>query len=960
MTDMQETSIQNLQEQVGANAQAPGSTTANPTATATKVPVAGSRKSSQVDRTFKFFLSYLTKILFLIDVTTPTDSTKAAAEIFAKAYALQIEKEQKQLMQFLNQQTAMVGLLYNLLDDSARTILVDNVQIQRADTQLSQTAYRFACTNQSLSSEYPTRIFGTRAAAATVFEQAYMPENGRTMTLRLSDPINVDVSTIPSIVTLFTQLQAKLDNKITDLNVTLTGAPLYQKALLAARIGHQGFFNLEAKVLNAIPSLTMYRVIKSLMGVIAIETNYQLPIHKRWNIQTSPRVANSYSSEPVLRRAQIPGFELEVYWISLSDWAGFMTDTYYFPGNPAAHIPPFTKDDFNTFFSSADMLHIDSSRLDATMLKLLVTNFIMDTTRYRFIERTALSPANRRSTVQSRLFMDGWLTPIERIANPSVVLLIDVATDNPPNWLSDMTDMYRTQNPADRYDQYFVDANEQTWTQATGITRMNAAEYYRRFSFLYPTATALALEFLSTTTYGTTYQQMIRNADDQHQDSIAPAIMMRKPPDTGADPPLNQYANLKYMYATQMPLVNTTQSQQDYAGVNYDTVFSCLYTPCYGLTDGTLLPFAEDQGINTGGIPIPRDGVFSFLWDIVFPMLGSQNEMLVKGLTIQSPTDFLSSAYTKSFINITSLDYMQANTFMPAPVIAFDQLAFPAYGNNVTPNSSRDLMSMVQSIIPFKPFAYDIVNYKDEDTIIEEMFLKLAARQETTLQILVGPITYDQNLQSAPTHRYNCFAAKRRYFGPELYMDYQIMTAADAFAPITVPETRPTDLLSELDMRAFYQMSAGPDLGYVNNDVNATNTRYVSFNTAALPVVAKKHISMLRDPTFAVALPAVFGQPVTIIAMNFTNVETAPLATQLQFDLRCSSTFQDTSLRVRLYMQFLRYNRVPQFESIAWPRAYLIMPGVVIGLVAQDMDGRQPNEALINKKAALKSLKFRD
>jgi hypothetical protein len=960
MTDMQDNPIQNLQEQSGANAQAPSSTTNNPTTTDTKAPVAKGRTSSQVDRTFKFFLSYLTKILFLIDVTTPADSTKAAAEIFAKAYALQIEKEQRQLMQFLNQQTAMVGLLYNLTSDSVQTILVDNVQIQRADAQLTQTAYRFASTNQSLSSEYPVRIVGTRAATANDFEQAFMPNSGRVMTLRLSDPINVDVSTIPSIVTLFTQLQAKLDNKITDLNVTLSGAPLYQKALLAARIGHQGFFNLEAKVLNAIPSLTIYRVIKSLMGVLAVETNYQLPIHKRWNIQTNPRVANSYSSEPVLRRAQIPGFELEVYWMSLSDWAGFMTDTYYFPGNPAAHIPPFTKDDFNTFFSTADMLHIDSSRLDATMLKLLVTNFIMDTTRYRFIERTAISPTQRESTVEGRLFMDGWLTPIERIANPSVVLLIDVATDNPPNWLSDMTDMYRAQNPADRYDQYFINVVEQTWAQATGITRMNAAEYYRRFSFLYPTATALALEFLSTTTYGTTYQQLIRNAGDQHQAPIAPALMMRKPPDTGANPPQNQLANLKYMYATQMPLVNTTQSQQEYAGVNYDTVFSCIYTPCYGLIDGTLLPFAEDQGVNTGGVPIPRDGVFSFLWDIVFPMLGSQNEMLIKGLTIPSPNDFLSTAYTKSFINITTLDYMQANTFMPAPVVAFDQLAFPAYGNNVTPNSSRDLMSMVQSILPFKPFAYDSVNYKDEDTIIEEMYLKLNAKHDTTLQVLVGPIIYDQNLQSAPTHRYNSFAAKRRYFGPELYMDYQIMTAADAFAPITIQETRPTDLNSELDMRAFYQMSAGPDLGYVNNDVNATNTRYVSFNTAALPVVAKKHICMLRDPTFAVALPAVFGQAPTVIAMNFTNVETAPYSTELQFDLRCSSTFQDTSLRMRLYMQFLRFNRVPQFENIAWPRAFLIMPGVIIGLVAQDMNGRQPNEALINKKAALKNMRFRD
>jgi hypothetical protein len=960
MTDMQENFQQSSQELQGVNAQTPGSTTSNPTTTATKVPVAGSRTNSQVNKTFQFFLSYLTKILFLIDVTTPTDSTKAAAEMFAKAYALQIEKEQKQLIQLINQQTAMVGLLYNLPNDSVQTILVDNVQIQRADAQLTQTAYRFASTNQSLSTEYPTRIEGTRATGAQAFEQAFMPVNGRVMTLRTSDPINVDVSTIPSVVTLFAQLQAKLDNKITDLNVTLSGAPLYQRALLAARIGHQGFFNLEAKVLNAIPSLTMYRVIKSLLGVISIETNYQLPIHKRWNIQTSPRVANSYSNEPVLRRAQIPGFELEVFWITLDQWAGFMTDTYYFPGNAAAQVPPFTKDDFNTFFSTADMLHIDSSRLDATMLKLLVTNFIMDTTRYRYIERLAVSPTNRQSTVESRLFMDSWLTPIERFSNPTVVLLIDSATDNAPMWLSDMTDLYRTQDPVDRYDQYFVNVVDQTWAQATGVTRMNAAEYYRRFSFLYPTATALAVEFLSTTTYGTTYQQLIRNAGDQHQAPIAPALLMRKPPDTGANPPLNQQANLKYMYATQMPLVNTTASQQEYAGVNYDTVFSCIYTPCYGLIDGTLLPFAEDQGINTGGVPIPRDGVFSFLWDIIFPMLGSQSEILIKGLTIPSPSDFFSMAYSKSFINITALDYMQANTFLPPPVVAFDQLAFPVYGNNVTPNSSRDLMSMVQSIIPFKPFGYDIVNYKDEDTVIEEMYLKLDAKATTTLQILTGPIIYDQNLQSGPTHRYNCFAAKRRYFGPELYMDYQVMTATEAFAPISVPETRPTDLNSQLDMRAFFQMSAGPDLGYVNNDVNATNTRYVSFNTAALPVIAKKHICMLRDPTFAVALPAVFGQPVTIVAMNFTNIETAPLSTNLQFDLRCSSTFQDTTQRVRLYMQFLRYNRVPEFETIAWPRAFLIMPGVVIGLVAQDMDGRQPNEALISKKAALKNMKFRD
>jgi hypothetical protein len=960
MTDMQENFTQNSQEQTGVIAQAPSSTTSNPTTAATKVPVAGSRTNSQVNKTFQFFLSYLTKILFLIDITTPSDSTKAAAEIFAKAYALQIEKEQRQLMQFINQQTAMVGLLYNLPNESVQTILVDNVQIQRADAQLTQTAYRFASTNQSLSTEYPIRIVGKRATGNQDFEQAFMPANGRTMTLRMSDPINVDVSSIPSIVTLFAQLQAKLDNKITDLNVTLSGAPLYQKALLAARIGHQGFFNLEAKVLNAVPSLTMYRIIKSLLGVISIETNFQLPVHKRWNIQTSPRVANSYSGEPVLRRAQIPGFELQVCWITLDQWAGFMTDTYYFPGNAAAQVPPFTKDDFNTFFSSADMLHIDSSRLDATMLKLLVTNFIMDTTRYRYIERVAVSPANRQSTVESKLFMDSWLTPLERISNPSVVLLIDSATDNAPTWLSDMTDIYRAQDPADRYDQYFVNVIDMTWTQATGVTRMNAAEYYRRFSFLYPTATALAVEFLSTTTYGTTYQQMIRNAGDQHQTPIAPAIIMRKPPDTGANPPLDQLANLKYMYATQMPLVNTTASQQEYAGVNYDTVFSCLYTPCYGLIDGTLLPFAEDQGINTGGVPIPRDGVFSFLWDIVFPMLGSQNEILIKGLTIPSPSEFFSTAYSKSFVNITALDYMQANTFLPPPVVAFDQLAFQAYGNNVTPNSSRDLMFMVQDLIPFKPFSYDIVNYKSEDTVIEEMYLKLAAKPTTTLAVLVGPIIYDQNLQSGPTHRYNSFAAKRRYFGPELYMDYQVMTAAEAFAPITIPETRPTELNSQLDMRAFFQMSAGPDLGYVNNDVNATNTRYVSFNTAALPVVAKKHICMLRDPTFAVALPAVFGQPVTIIAMNFTNIETAPYSTDLQFDLRCSSTYQDTTLRIRLYTQFLRFNRVPQFENIAWPRAFLIMPGVVIGLVAQDMDGHQPNEALLSKKAALKSMKFRD
>jgi hypothetical protein len=962
MTDQIENMIEVPHAQPTATAQA-NTVAANVTTSTNNTNLTvGQKKKAQWDNSMKFFLEILTRVLFIIDSTTPKDSTKAAAEMYAKAYSMQVERETKQLLQFMNEQSAMLGTGYNITSDAARVILNDNVQVTVTNANLVQTDLAYTTMNQSLSTEYPLSIYGLRAESNQNFGQAFMPLQGRKMHIRRSSPLNIDISSVPSVVNLFAQLQLKLDNKITDLNVNLTGAPLYQKALLAARISHQGFFSLEAKTLNSVPTTTLFRIMRCILGTLGIETNFQLPVYKRFNIQTNQRVQYSYSSNPELRRGQIPYFNLNVYYITLADWVGFMTDTYEYPGNPNQQIPPFTREDFNFRFNQNTMIHIDSTRLDLVMLQLLVTNFIMDTSTYRYIRRYAFSQTDRQSTAEGKLFMDDWTEPAKTYNNPTTILLIDIkGGENMPQWLFDVTDLYRADNPVNRYDDYFVTDADTTWLNATGLSRNTAADYYRRFTLLYPTASALAVELLSTISYGTAYLQLIKNISDSQQATIPPAALVRKPPDTGSDPAFIQNCNCKYMYATQMPLVNTTASQQAYAGVNYDTVFSALYLPCTGLLDATLLPYAEDQGPRTGGVPMPSDGVYAFLWDIVFPMLASQNTILIKGLSIPTPTDFFITAYTKSFINIAMYDYLEANTFFPAPVATFDQVVIPVYGQNITPNSSRDLIAVLQAAIPFKPFAYDLIDPRTEEDIQDEMYLKLEVRPNTTMQVINGPPTFDPN-STGPTHRYNSFFAKRRHISPELYFDIPIITAAEAFAPITTPETRPTIINEdEYDMRAFWQMHSGPDVGYAFNDGLGTMTRYISFNTAAIPSTAKKHVCMtIGIPVYAIALPTIPGTPVTLVAQIFTNVDVSPYDTQLSSNLRASSTFQDTTLRTRLYMEFLQYNRSPRFVELVWPKAYLFLQGTTLGRLVQDSNNQDPNKGLKSKRAAFKNISFRD
>jgi hypothetical protein len=962
MTDQTENMTEIATAQPKATAQA-NMVAANVTTSANNTNLTvGQKKKAQWDSSMKFFLEILTRVLFIIDSTTTKDSTKTAAELYAKAYSMQVERETRQLLQFMNAQSALLGTGYNITPDAARVILNDNVQVTVTDANLNQIDLSYATMNQSLSTEYPTEIYGMRAESNQNFGQAFTPIQGRRMHIRRSSPLNIDISSVPSVVNLFAQLQLKLDNKITDLNVNLTGAPLYQKALLAARISHQGFFSLEAKTLNSVPSTTLFRIMRCILGTLGVETNFQLPTYKRFNIETNPRIQYSYSSDPELRRSQIPYFRLNVFYITLADWVGFMTDTYEYPGNLNQQIPPFTREDFNARFNQNTMIHIDSTRLDLVMLQLLVTNFIMDTSAYRYIKRYATSQTNRQSTVEGKLFMDDWTVPTTVYDSPTTILLIDIkGGENMPGWLFNVTDLYRVDEPHNRFDEYFFTDADTTWLNATGLSRTTAADYYRRFTLLYPTASALAVELLSTISYGSAYLQLIKNISDSQQSTIPPAAMMRKPPDTGSDPAFVQTCNCKYMYATQMPLVNTTASQQAYAGQNYDTVFSALYLPCTGLLDATLLPYAEDQGPRTGGVPMPSDGVYAFLWDIVFPMLSSQNTILIKGLSIPSPTEFFITAYTKSFINITMYDYLEANTFFPAPVANFDQVVIPVYGQNITPNSSRDLVTVLQAAIPFKPFAYDLIDPQTEESIQDEMYLKLEVRPNTTMLVLAGQATFDPHT-TGPTHRYNSFFAKRRHLSPELYFDIPIVTAAEAFAPITTPETRPTIINEEeYDMRAFWQMHSGPDVGYAFNDGLGTMTRYISLNTAAIPSIAKKHVCMTTGvPVYAIALPTIPGTPVTLIAQIFTNTDASPYSTQLSSNLRASSTFQDTSLRIRLYMEFLKYNRSPRFEEIVWPKAYLFLQGTTLGRLVQDSNNQEPNKGLKNKRAAFKDMSFRD
>jgi hypothetical protein len=294
-------------------------------------------------------------------------------------------------------------------------------------------------------------------------------------------------------------------------------------------------------------------------------------------------------------------------------------------------------------------------------------------------------------------------------------------------------------------------------------------------------------------------------------------------------------------------------------------------------------------------------------------------------------------------------------------VATFDQVVIPVYGQNITPNSSRDLIAVLQAAIPFKPFAYDLIDTRNEEEIQDEMYLKLEARPNTTLQVLNGPATFDP-ATTGPTHRYNSFFAKRRHMSPELYFDMPVIMAAEAFAPITTPETRPTIINEdEYDMRAFWQMNSGPDVGYAFNDGLGTMTRYISFNTAAIPITAKKHVCMtVGVPVYAIALPTIPGTPVTLIAQIFTNTDASPYDTQLSSNLRASSAFQDTSLRIRLYMEFLKYNRSPRFEELVWPKAYVFPQGTTLGRLVQDSNNPEPNKGLKSKRAAFKTMSFRD
>jgi hypothetical protein len=908
----------------------------------------------------KDFLKILMSTMIIMETTVPQATIKQAAEVYARAYALECEREQKLLIRILNAQLAAQTVSYNITRPEAQLIMDQNMRIQEATEQLVQDFQIYSRTVQSLSTEYPIMIDGTRASSSQMFRQSYFDPLGRKMILRSTEAISIDISSIPSVASLFQQLQLKQDNKITDLNVTLTGSVLYTRALLAARIGYQGYFSLEAKSLNSIPTRTMYRVFKCLMGTIAIESNYQLANHRRQRIQTSPVVQNSYSMEPEIRREPIEMFRLEVGLIDLVAWTGFMTDTYYFPGNAAAQIPAFTKEMFMTRYDPRYTIHIDSSRMNRYMLDLIVMTQFIDLASHRYLKRRALSPTGRESVCSSKLFMDDWSEPEPNLAGTKTLLIVDISgAQVTPNWLAQRVDDYKQPLMQDRYLQYFIDDDDISWYDATGLTRQRSIDLYRRFGLLYPTATALALEMMSTTMYGTCYMPLGKNAATAAQTPLAPTTMYRKPPDTGVAPPIQQRCNLKSMFTMQAPLVNTDASQATYAGDLYDEVWSTIYTPAIGLIDGTLLPFSEDQITSgCGGVPMPRDGVYAFLWDIIFPMLSSSAQILIPGLKIPTIEEYISASYGKCFANISIYDYIEANTYFPCLSAVFDRDILGLIGASVAPNSGRVMVESIQKLIPFKPFLHDQISPRSPIANIKEMFTKLKLPDEMKNLVLNAIPLY--GLNTSTTFRYASFVAKRRHLVPELYMSIEFPTPQTAFAQIAIQETRPS-LEHKIDMRAFWQYQNDPDQGFIQmNDGQGEPRRYISLNTAAIPELHKKLVCMTGDLLFCMAMPNLPGDAPVIVALVFNNTEGSPLDPDFSTAHRSSLTYQDTSFRARIYLPNIRYNRTIRFTEVVWPSAFTFSPGTAIGQLAQDTDQTQEDADMEAKGDALLNLNFRD
>jgi hypothetical protein len=407
------------------------------------------------------------------------------------------------------------------------------------------------------------------------------------------------------------------------------------------------------------------------------------------------------------------------------------------------------------------------------------------------------------------------------------------------------------------------------------------------------------------------------------------------------------------------PLVNTDASQATYAGPLYDEVWSTIYSPAIGLIDGTLLPFAEDQITSgCGGVPMPRDGVYAFLWDIIFPMLSSSSQILIPGLKIPTVEEYISSCYGKCFANISIYDYIEANTYFPCVSAVFDRDVIGLTGPSVAPNSGKVFVESIQKLLPFKPFMHDQVAPRPAKTNIKEMFTKLRLQDGIRNLIFNNMPVYDLN--TSATFKYASFIGKRRHLLPEIYMQYELPTPQLAFAPITVTETRPT-LEHKIDMRAFWQYQNDPDQGFIQmNDEQGQPRRYVSFNTAAMPEFHKKIVCMTGDLLFCMVMPNLPGGAPIILALVFNNTDGSPLDPDFQTAHRSSLTYQDTSFRARVYLPNLRFNRTLQFQEVVWPMAYNFIAGATIGQLAQDTDQMREDEDDEARGDALLNLNFRN
>jgi hypothetical protein len=355
---------------------------------------------------------------------------------------------------------------------------------------------------------------------------------------------------------------------------------------------------------------------------------------------------------------------------------------------------------------------------------------------------------------------------------------------------------------------------------------------------------------------------------------------------------------------------------------------------------------------------MPRDGVYAFLWDIIFPMLSSAANILIPGLKIPSVEEYIGACYGKCFANICIYDYIEANTYFPCISAAFDRDIIGLTGASVAPNSGRIFVENIQKMLPFKPFLHDQVAPRPAITNIKEMFTKLKMPQDMKNLVFNNMPVY--GLNSDTTFKYVSFVAKRRHLIPELYMPYELPTPQIAYAPISVPETRPA-LEHKIDMRAFWQYQNDPDQGFIQmNDEQGQPRRYVSLNTAAMPDFHKKVVNMIDGLLFCMAMPNLPGAAPTIVALVFNNTEGSPLDVQFATGHRSSLTYQDTSFRARIYLPNLRFNRTIQFQEIIWPTAFNFIPGNTIGQLAQDTDQMQEDADDEARGDALLKLNFRD